>query len=51
MNDTQSLGVQNYGLSLTFLFNGQITTFVEEIKTGSQNIILNWPSTFKVDMS
>ena len=41
MNDTQSLGLQNYGLSLTFLFNRPITTFAKEITTCSQNIILN----------
>ena len=41
MNDTQSLGLKNYGLSLTFLFNRPITTFVKEITTCSQNIILN----------
>ena len=35
MNDTQSLGLQNYGLSLTFLFNGPITTFAKEITTCS----------------
>ena len=51
MNDTQSLGLQNYGLSLTFLFNGPITTFAKEITTCSQNIILNWSTTFKVNMS
>ena len=51
MNDTQSLGLQNYGLSLTFLFNRPITTFAKEITTCSQNIILNWSTTCKVNMS